>query len=270
MEGNAEYPLHRHPNYEIILIERGLYACELNGKEVNLESGQILVIKPGDIHQDHLREGQRHFVVQFRLVNPEPGAPVAPLFCEEVSPLQQICSGDYSHEQLLLHELRRESSNGDIYSGAVQDSLLEALFWRIVRGFEPEVVSRELRRLPQTEVKREQMILVFTSFITKNPNVGEIAESLQMSPRSLVSACQKYFSETPAKLLLRFKLRRADELLNFKCMRVQEVSDELGFSNPYHFSRVYRRFRGRAPSDLKGLLGSRTESYERSAVRKLA
>jgi AraC-like DNA-binding protein len=31
-------------------------------------------------------------------------------------------------------------------------------------------------------------------------------------------------------------------------MRVSEVSDALGFVNPFHFSRVYRRFHGHAPS----------------------
>ncbi len=142
MTGAAEYPRHRHTNYEVIYIERGPYRCELNGQELGLEAGQILVIKPGDWHQDHLRDRQRHLVIQFRLERPESGASVVPLFGHDVTPpSQQICRGDQSQAALLAAELRREVGQGDKYAGAVQDILLEALFWRIVRGLDPEVLS---------------------------------------------------------------------------------------------------------------------------------
>jgi hypothetical protein len=36
MEGRYEYPRHQHTNYEVILVERGPYRCELNGTELAL------------------------------------------------------------------------------------------------------------------------------------------------------------------------------------------------------------------------------------------
>ena len=248
MEGDAEYPRHRHPNYEVILVERGVYGCELNGEELSLQPGQILVVKPGDLHQDHLRDGQRHFVIQFRLMSSIPGAPDVPLFGETVMPREQRCLGDFSRESLFLRELRLESSKDDSYVGRVQDSLLGVFFWKVVRGFRPESLSSSLRQLPRTQEQREAIALVFSKFLSGSPSVSELAEALQMSPRRLVSLCNALYSETPARLLLRFKLNRADELLRFQGKRVQEVSDELGFSNPYHFSRVYRRLRGYPPT----------------------
>ena len=69
-----------------------------------------------------------------------------------------------------------------------------------------------------------------------------------MSPRHLTNLCQRLFGQPPARLLLQLKLRQAEEMLRFRGMRVKEVSEELGFANPYHFSRVFRRHRSRAPS----------------------
>jgi AraC-like DNA-binding protein len=248
MEGVYEYPRHQHTNYEVIMVERGPYCCELNGIELTLNQGQVLLIKPGDWHQDHLHNGQRHYVLHFRLASTETGLAAASLFSNSVSPNGQVSNGFHPNDTWILRELGEEARRAAIYAGAVQDGLLEAMFWRIVRGLSSEVLSPEFRQLPQTETRREEIAAVFSRFITKNPNMSELAGVLRISPRQLVNRCRELFGETPARLLLRFKLRRADELLSYRGLRVQEVSEELGFANPYHFSRVYRRLRGHAPT----------------------
>lgn len=248
MEGSYEYPRHQHTNYEVILVERGPYRCELNGTELVLARGQVLVIKPGDWHQDHLRHGQRHYVLHFRILGAEAGKRGIALFRAGVAAGEQVCAGDYSGEAWVLDQLRREALTGAPYAGAVQDSLLEALFWRLIRGLNPLAVSPELRQLPVWEARREEIAEMLARFIDRNPDVRELATALGVSPRHLTNRCRKLFGQSPARLLLQLKMRRADEMLEYSAMRVSEVSDRLGFVNPFHFSRVYRRMRGHAPS----------------------
>ena len=76
----------------------------------------------------------------------------------------------------------------------------------------------------------------------------QMARELGISPRHLTGLCRRLFGDSPARLLLRLKLRRADEMLRYGDRRVKEVSDALGFANPFHFSRVFRRHLGRSPS----------------------
>ena len=248
MEGSYEYPRHQHTNYEVILVERGPYRCELNAAELVLRRGQVLVIKPGDWHQDHLRRGQRHHVLHFRLLGADAGARGIPLFRPGVPAHEQICRGDYSGEAWVLDQIRREALASGAYAGAVQDSLLETLFWRLLRGLDPTAISQELRQLPKFETQREEIAGALAGFMEKNPNVRELAAALGMSPRHLANRCRELFGESPARLLLQMKMRRANELLEHRSMRVSEVSDALGFVNPFHFSRVYRRMHGHAPS----------------------
>ena len=248
MEGSCEYPRHQHTNYEVILIERGPYRCELNGIELTLVDGQTLIIKPGDLHQDHLADGQRHYVLHFRVLDPETGKPGMPLFRPDVPAGDQVCRGDYASETWFLTELRREAEAAGEYAGAVQDSLLEALFWRLVRGLDPEALSREMRQLPAAAARREEIANVMAKFVERNPTVRELAAALGMSPRHLTNQCVALFGRPPARLLLELKVRRAEELLQYRAQRVREVSDALGFANPYHFSRAFRRIRGQAPS----------------------
>jgi len=75
-----------------------------------------------------------------------------------------------------------------------------------------------------------------------------LARQLAISPRHLTGRCRLLFNESPARLLLRLKLRRAEEMLRYSDRRVKEVSDALGFANPFHFSRTFRRHFGRPPS----------------------
>lgn len=248
MEGDYEYPAHRHGNYELILVERGPYRCRLNAVEVSLRDGQILVIKPGDEHQDHLRHGQRHYVVHFRLEAAVPGEPGAALFSDAVKPAQQVCRGNHRRDAALIRELRREAEAGEAHAPAVQDCLLEALFWRVVRDLPADALAATMRRLPQSEALRERIMAVMQDRLVESPNVAEIARDLDMSPRHLTSLCRTLFGEAPARLYLRLKLRRAEQLLRYERLRVKEVSETLGFANPFHFSRVYRRVMGRAPS----------------------
>jgi AraC-like DNA-binding protein len=248
MEGDYEYPRHRHTNYEVILVDRGPYRCEINGDELTLVDGQVLVLKPGDWHQDHLRDGQRHYVLHFRLIGTMAGEPATPLFRDDVRPSAQLCQGDYSRDTFIMRELRREAEAGARHSPAVQDSLLEALFWRIARGLPESALSEVFRRLPQTEAQRELLTALFHRHLKANPTVMELAADAKMSPRHLTTLCQAMFAEGPARFLLKLKLRRAEEMLRYRGQSVKEVSEALGFANPYHFSRVFKRVYGHPPS----------------------
>lgn len=248
MEGDYEYPRHRHTNYEVILVDRGPYRCELNQEHLTLVDGQVLVIKPGDWHQDHLRDGQRHYVLHFRLAGALPGDPALPLFRDDVRPAAQICQGDYSRDTFFMRELRREAEEEARHSPAVQDSLLEALFWRIARGLSESALSETFRRLPQSEAQRERITEVFHRHLKGNPTVVELAADAKMSPRHLTTLCREMFADGPARFLLKLKLRRAEEILRYRGQSVKEVSEDLGFANPYHFSRVFKRVYGRPPS----------------------
>ena len=252
MDGDFEYPRHQHTNYEVILVERGPYRCELNRRELTLDKGQILLIKPGDWHQDHLRHRQRHYVLHFRILNSEPGIAPVELFDGSVLPEMQVCRGDYLRDAFFLRELEKEAIGQGVFADAVQDCLLEALFWRIVRGLPPKALSLNLRQLPIKERERDQIAAVFSRFVAKQAEVSEIAAAVGVSPRHLAYLCRSLFGQSPARLLLHLKMRRADELLRHRGFRVRAVSDELGFANPYHFSRVYRRLRGHPPTHSPG------------------
>ena len=248
MEGDYEYPAHTHTNYELILVERGPYRCELNNTELSVANGQILVIKPGDHHQDHLRDGQRHYVLHFRLVSDAHGANAVALFKTRTVPALQVCPANHARDILFLQELKREAEQRAAYSPVVQDCLLEALVWRTIRDLPQQGLSNAILRLPKEEAMRDRIITIMKRHLNENPSIEELASELEMSPRHLAGRCKALFGLSPARLYLRVKMQRAEVLLRSREFRIKEVSDSLGFANPYHFSRVFRRHFGLPPS----------------------
>jgi AraC-like DNA-binding protein len=248
MEGDYEYPRHQHTNYEVILVDRGPYRCELNAEQVTLVAGQVLIVKPGDWHQDHLRDGQRHYVLHFRLSGAAQGGHPPALFRQQCRPSEQICSGNYSRETFFLRELRREAEEKAPHGPAIQDSLLEALFWRISRGLSDASLSSDFLQLPRTDNRREFLAGIFHGHLKDRPTVQQMAREAGMSSSHFTTVTRQIFGMGPARFLLEFKLRRAEEMLRYRRLRVKEVSEHLGFANPYHFSRAFRRVLGRPPS----------------------
>jgi AraC family transcriptional regulator, transcriptional activator of pobA len=250
MRAFHEYPRHRHTNYEAILVERGPYLCELNGRELRLTAGDVLIIKPGDWHADHLRTGQRHFVLHFTLKASE-GTRAPELFKAGVRAEDQIARGDFKRDASLLRQIQVEAETGADYAAAVQDGLLAALFWRWARALPERGLSGSWRALPANEARRQEIAELLGKHVTKNPTVAELAQAAGVSPRQFTTQCRMLFGASPAKLLLDLKLREAEAMLRYQGRRVGEVSEALGFENPFHFSRVCRRAWGRAPRELR-------------------
>lgn len=250
MKSAYEYPCHHHSGYEAILVERGPYLCGLNGRELRVKEGEVLIIKPGDRHADHLRAGQRHFVLHFTLETAD-GSPAPDLFMAGVEAELQVVRGDLQRDARLLEEIRGEAEARSTHAAAVQDGLLAALFWGWIRGLPERGLSREWRALPAADARREEIAELLGRHLAGNPTVAELARALKISPRQFTTQCRKLLGAPPAKLLLDLKLQKAEALLRYQGYRVSEVSEVLGFSNPFHFSRVCRRAWGKPPSALK-------------------
>ena len=75
----------------------------------------------------------------------------------------------------------------------------------------------------------------------KTPAVNEAAQQCFVDQAYLARLFQRFADETPLQLLNRLKMNKAAELLSNRHMLIKEVAEAVGFSDPYHFSRVFKR-----------------------------
>jgi len=79
------------------------------------------------------------------------------------------------------------------------------------------------------------------------PTVNDAAQACFVDQAYLARLFKRFADESPLQLLNRVKMNKAAELLGNRNMLVKEVAEAVGFSDPYHFSRVFKRVYGIPP-----------------------
>lgn len=85
-------------------------------------------------------------------------------------------------------------------------------------------------------------------------SVEAIAVRCHVNPAYLARLFKRFGSERPLQLLTRLKTNHAADLILRMGYNVTQAGNAVGFADPYHFSRVFKRTHGVPPGNLR--LGS--------------
>lgn len=150
----------------------------------------------------------------------------------------------YEIVHLLAEEMRPGGARGSVYSG----SLGLALLGHVLRGCPPvqargAVVDAGLS--PQRLARSRQYV---ENRLGDDLSVAELARSVDMSLFHFARAFKQSTGKTPHAYVLERRIAAAQSLVLNTTRPLNEISAELGFSNPSHFSAVFGRFTGTSPS----------------------
>jgi len=81
-------------------------------------------------------------------------------------------------------------------------------------------------------------------------SVAEVAARCHVDPAYLARLFQRFSSERPLQLLTRLKTQHAADLIMRRGHSVKAAAQAVGFPDPYHFSRVFKRMHGVAPGGI--------------------
>jgi transcriptional regulator GlxA family with amidase domain len=83
-------------------------------------------------------------------------------------------------------------------------------------------------------------------------SIRELAERVNLSPSRFRALFTTQIGLAPAVYLQRLRLRRARLLVERTFLSIKEVMALVGYNDPSHFSRDFRRQHGQPPSALRG------------------
>ncbi len=78
-------------------------------------------------------------------------------------------------------------------------------------------------------------------------SLNEIAATAHADPATICRLFKRFANTTPYRYLMRKKMTRAAELLQHSDLLIKQVAAELGFDDPFHFSRAFKRIHGSSP-----------------------
>lgn len=80
--------------------------------------------------------------------------------------------------------------------------------------------------------------------------IKDVADSLFMNPNYLANIFQEVLNESPKQYLTRIRIEKACELLCQKDMKINEVARNVGYKDPLHFSREFKKIMKISPSEF--------------------
>ena len=78
-------------------------------------------------------------------------------------------------------------------------------------------------------------------------SISQAASECFVDKAYLARLFNRYADEPPLQLLTRLKMAHAADLLSKGDLLVKQVAEQIGFADPYHFSRVFKRVYGIPP-----------------------
>jgi AraC-like DNA-binding protein len=82
-------------------------------------------------------------------------------------------------------------------------------------------------------------------------SLAQVAEACAVSQAHLCRLFRRFGAESPYRLLVRLKMARAAALLLDRKLLVKDVGQRIGYDDPYHFSKTFKRIYGMAPDAFR-------------------
>jgi AraC family transcriptional regulator, transcriptional activator of pobA len=249
---------HRHRNlFQILLIERGGGDMIYEAAITPFTAPTVIAVSPTVAHgfrftpqvtdgwvvsftedvADALGARSGEGAARLKALAAEPIVPLAEP--AESARLARLCA-DLSEEAFLAREGHRLATRGLLALIAVEVARLAASRARsgAVTLAPTDATVEALRRLVEDHFRGERYI-------------GFYAERLAMTPDRLNDHVKRAIGVTAGHLIRQRMLTEAKRQLVFTNQAITEVSYDLGFSDPSHFARFFRKNTGMTPQGFR-------------------
>ena len=242
----ANYAIRREtfPYLSIEFVAGGKGTLNLAGREVELLPGVVFSYGPG-ISQRIATDAARPLVKYFIDFA---GCRAEQLMERHLLPGSVGRVFVIGEVQDIFDELIRSGLKATQYSATLCNILLEYLILKIAESLMPWEATESAAFA--TFQRCRQHIRSHCGQLT---SLEQVARECHIDRAYLCRIFQRYARQTPYQYLLRLKMNLAAERLQDPATLVREVAFELGFVDPFHFSRVFKRLFGLSPEAFRRL-----------------
>jgi AraC-like DNA-binding protein len=243
----ADYAIHREtfPFYSIEYVARGRGQLKLASHEHSLLPGRLFAYGPGIPHD----------------ITVTPGDPLVKYFVDfsgarglELLKVAGLAPGQVTqifppHEaQGVFDELVRSGIKGTRQSPELCAHLLECLLLKIAESRAP-MAGNENQSFATYQHCRQHVQQHFLRLKT----LDQMAQECHADRAYLCRLFRRYDHQSPYQYLLRLKMNAAAEQLQQPGALVKQVAEQIGFNDPFHFSRAFKGVFGLSPDAFRNL-----------------
>ncbi|PHI21183.1 hypothetical protein CEQ90_03955 [Lewinellaceae bacterium SD302] len=251
---------HLHPEYEIVLVDKGAGTFQVDTKQINYDDGLLIFLGP-DVPHVHLIEahqpGEQMAVIQFGSDFIQRQLSTFPEFnglIKFVERSRRVLVFDQGVQQRLTEQflaLEKLKPAARLLSFLNCLSIMEAATAtnEVFSG-----VNQLQSRKPIDAERLEKVFTLVSSSYARSLSSASVALELGMTTNSFCRFFKIQTGKTFLGFLNEYRLERARELLQHTDRSVQEVMYDCGYRDGPYFSRAFKRFAGMSPTEARLVL----------------
>lgn len=247
--------------FELIYIVDGTGIQIINNNKFQYRKGNLFLVTPQDVHSFEISTPTKFFFLRFNEYYIKTNS--QNIQNETVLRMEYILQ-NASHRPgcilknkidkpligSLVESIINEQSNRQIYHQKITEQIVNAII---------TVVARNIALKLPKNIKETtgEMVLEILHYIQENIydpkqlKANVVSEHFNISIHYLGKYFKKQTGETFQEYISNYKLRLIESRLLNSDMRINEIADELHFSDESHLNKVFRKHKGINPSEFR-------------------
>ncbi|RRB07500.1 AraC family transcriptional regulator [Larkinella rosea] len=243
---------HRHDGYfELIVLLEGSGFHWVDTKLMPIAPPMAFFLSPGQLHCWQLTSVPKGFVVMFRadFIDPKHSADLYPL-AQQLERKREVLLPQPAPFADLLTAIETEYQNPSRHSLVILRAMTQILLARLLEADQQEFAPARTGDL------------TFRRFIDLLRQPGHLAhrvfyyaDLLGVSPQHLNTICRRMHGKSAGELITEQIILEGKRHLLHTDQSITEVAEQLGFADPSHFVKYFKKITGHTPASFRKLSG---------------
>ncbi len=223
---------------DILCVIKGVLSAKFDGKKYKLKKGDALIIPPNRLCDSFVETNKTNvFWLHFKHNKYWSEFFGTEIHTKHFDRFEDIYS--------IMHVYFNE-----IYGKKRSMIILNSLADTLIELIKCEFSSFQHTTNLEVNEKVSSLFDTVEHFPEKDWNTKNVAKQLHVSVKYLDEYCQKITAQTFSKFVLKTRMRIAFEMLKSAKLSVSEISEKVGYSTPYSFSRIFKSYYGKSPRNI--------------------
>lgn len=253
--------VHDHTFFELTYVYDGTCQQNINGQEVNMRTGDFLVMPPGVHHSISVFD--RSIIIQipvkkatlerifFNFLRDDNILSmffINSIYARHVNDYIIFHSGDDFHIRTAVTHLLLENINREAYWQNMMVNTTMNIFGLLLRNYEKSV------ELPSIVKKSDVQRFGLIRFIQENytdVTLNKIAEKFHYTPEYTSKLIKETTGMNFKQILQKVRIDRAEFLLTDSNLTIMNIALQVGYDNVEHFIRTFKKINAMTPTEYR-------------------